>query len=124
VRIGLAVELEVGDGAHDQRIDRQRGERALAGADLHQAVAAQRAIAVELAADLRGVAAEQLAEQLAEQVLVDQRAARIVGEDAEQPRELAAQPRREDREQDRGRRSPTRSAASCESRAGASPTSW
>jgi hypothetical protein len=101
VRIGFAVELEVGDGAHDERIDRQRGERTLAVADLDEAIAAQRAIAVELAGDLGGIAAGQLAEQEAHQIFVDQRAARIVGEDAVQPRELAAQPRRRDREQDR-----------------------
>ena len=98
VLVGLALGRLVRDVAHDERIERQRRERPIAGADAHEPVLAQRAIAVELAGDRGGVAR---AVDLRDQVLVDQRPPGIVREDAVQPRELAAQARRRDREQDR-----------------------
>ena len=100
VLIGLAIGGEIRDIPHDQRIDGQRGERPVTGADPHEPELAQRSIAVELARDRRCVGD---AEDLAEQEFVDERPSRIVGEDPVEPRELAAQPRRRDREQDRDR---------------------
>src|SRR5262249_60645728 len=98
VLIGFAFGGLIRDVAYDERIDRQRGERSVADADAHEAVLAQRAVAVELARDRFFVTGT---EDLREQKFVDERATRIVREDAVKARELAAQSRRDDREHDR-----------------------
>ena len=84
-------------------IDREPRERARLRTDLDHAAADERSTRIELARD--GVAIRTAGEQVFDEELVDERAARVVREDAVQPREVAPHRRRGDHEE--GCRSPS-----------------